>query len=67
MNDHSAFRAGAVGGTMVSFLGAIAWAEIERTIILGFIGTIVSFLVSFFLKKLLEKDTGKSKSEFNHQ
>ena len=55
MYEHSSLKAGIIGGTLLTILGAIAWVEIERTLVLGSIGAAVSYLVSFILRKLTRK------------
>ena len=54
MNDHSSLKTGTICGTLLSILGAITWTDIEKTLVLGAIGAAVSFIVSFFCKKLLD-------------
>ncbi len=39
-------------GALLSIVGNISWQDIMRTVILGIIGTIVSFTVSALLKKI---------------
>ena len=55
MNDHSSFKTGTIGGTILTILGSIAWIEIEKTLVFGAIGAAVSFFVSYFLKSLIGK------------
>jgi fructose-specific phosphotransferase system IIC component len=43
------------GGIFLSILGSLSWQDIIRTIILGIIGTVVSFIISALLRKMSEK------------
>ena len=47
-------KAGAYGGAILSIVYSITMAEIEKTIVLALIGTIVSFSVAAFMKKLVK-------------
>lgn len=46
-------RAGLCGGTLTGLIPLIGTDELFRTIILAFAGAIVSFLVSYFLKRIM--------------
>ena len=61
MNNQS-LKVGTVTGTALTLLSAVSWIEIERTLILGGVGAAVSFLVSYFLKKTLDRWPGEKKS-----
>ena len=50
---------GILGGSLSSILGSLTIGDITNTIILGAVGTIVSFFVSMLLKKLLKKKNSK--------
>jgi len=54
VDNEAGAKAGAYGGTIVSIVYSITLAEIEKTIVLALIGTIVSFTVAAFLKKLVK-------------
>jgi hypothetical protein len=43
------------GGVLLSVLGSLAWQDVWKTIILGAIGTAVSFCVSALLRRLFGK------------
>jgi len=53
VDNESGAKAGAYGGTIVSIVYSITLADIEKTIVLALIGTIVSFTVAAFMKKLV--------------
>lgn len=55
MNHQFSIKLGTITGTTLSILGSIGWADIERTLVLGTIGAVISFLVSYSLKSLMEK------------
>lgn len=59
MSDHSSLKVGTVTGTILTILGSIGWNDILRTLVLGALGAIVSFFISFFLKKLTARCEGK--------
>lgn len=40
-------------GTLFSLLSIVSWTEVGKTVVLGSIGVIVSFLVSWALKKII--------------
>lgn len=42
-------------GTTLSIFGSIGWSDIERTLVLGTLGAAISFLVSYYLRYLIEK------------
>jgi hypothetical protein len=48
-------KTGTAVGTTLSLLASISWVDIEKTLVLGSIGAVVSFLVSYGLRLLLEK------------
>ena len=52
--NHS-LKTGTLSGTILTILASLAWADIERTVVLGAIGAAVSFLVSWILKKILDR------------
>ena len=59
MNHQHSIRLGTVTGTVLSIMGSISWTDIERTLVLGTIGAAISFLVSFYLRSLMEKKKEK--------
>ena len=54
MDNEAGAKAGAYGGTLLSIVYSITLAEIEKTIVLALIGTIVSFSVAAFMKKIVK-------------
>ena len=54
MDNEAGAKAGAYGGTLLSIVYSITLAEIEKTIVLALIGTIVSFSVAAFMKKMVK-------------
>ena len=43
------------GGVLLSVLGSLGWQDVWKTIILGALGTVVSFCVSALLRRLFGK------------
>ena len=54
MDSEAGGKAGAYGGAILSIIYSITMAEIEKTIILAIVGTIVSFSVAAFMKKMVK-------------
>ena len=54
MDNEAGAKAGAYGGTLLSIIYSITLADVEKTIVLALIGTIVSFSVAAFLKKMVK-------------
>ena len=54
MDNEAGAKAGAYGGTLLSIVYSITLADVEKTIVLALIGTIVSFSVAAFLKKMVK-------------
>lgn len=63
MEQNTSLRAGVVGGTIITILGHITWSDIEKTLVLGLVGAVVSYLASFLMKKLLARWDDKGSSE----
>ena len=55
------------GGIFLSILGSLAWDDIIRTVVLGMLGTAVSFFVSALLGRLFKKKRGIAKSRSKHR
>lgn len=55
MNHQFSIKLGTITGTTLSIIGSVGWADIERTLVLGTIGAVISFFVSYSLKSFLEK------------
>ncbi len=55
MNHASSIKFSTFTGTTLSVWGSVGWPDIERTLVLGSIGAAISFLVSYYLRNLLEK------------
>lgn len=54
MFDNTTKR-GTAGGTLLTILGNISSEDVLKTIILAAVGAVVSFAVTFLLKKLLKR------------
>ena len=54
MND-SSIKSGTIFGTLLALLGIVGWTEIIKTIVLGGIGAVVSFVVSLALRKMIKQ------------
>jgi len=52
---NSGGKAGFLGGSLVSVFMSISFGDILETIFYAVLGTVVSFLVSLFLKKLVRR------------
>lgn len=44
-----------ITGSLLSVMASISWSDVERTLVLGSLGAFVSFIVSYFMKQLLDK------------
>jgi len=55
MNDHSFTRTGTLGGTLTIILANITSADALKTIVLAALGAVVSFFVSYGLKRMMRK------------
>jgi len=53
MSDHINTRATTIGGTLLVLLVFIDRADIIRTAVLAGVGALVSFMISFLLKKVV--------------
>jgi len=53
MSDHINTRATTIGGTLLVLLVFIDGADIIRTAVLAGVGALVSFMISFLLKKVV--------------
>ena len=47
-------RAGAAGGTLLSLLASLHCGDLVKTAVLAAVGAIVSFCVSYLLKRLVK-------------
>ena len=54
MNENSSIKAGFIGGSLLSTLCAITWTDLEKTLVLGILGTAVSFITSHLMKRLFD-------------
>jgi hypothetical protein len=63
MNDQTPIRTGTLCGTFFSILASIPWTEMGKTLVLTTIGALTSFLVSYGMKKLLDK-LGRKRSQY---
>lgn len=52
MIDHGT-KAGTVGGTLLSMCPTISSGDIYRTVVLAFVGAVVSFIASVILKRIV--------------
>ena len=55
MTEHSFTKAGTAGGTLTIILANINSADIVKTTVLAGLGAIVSFFVSYMLKRIMRK------------
>ncbi|HMK27180.1 MAG TPA: hypothetical protein VK483_14205 [Chitinophagaceae bacterium] len=55
MNVHSFTRTGTLGGTLTIILANITSADALKTIVLAALGAVVSFFVSYGLKRMMRK------------
>lgn len=55
METNHTISIGTTSGTLLSIAPTIVSADILKTIILGIIGAVVSFLVSYLLKRLTQR------------
>ena len=55
MHDLSIVRTGTAGGTLTIFLANITMQNIAETIALAAVGAVVSFFVSYYLKRMMKK------------
>ena len=55
MNHQFSIKLGTITGTTLSIIGSVGWDDIERTLVLGTIGAVISFFVSYSIKSFLEK------------
>lgn len=55
MNDLSIVKTGTAGGTLTIFLANITMQNIAETIALAAVGAVVSFFVSYYLKRIMKK------------
>lgn len=55
MNNSLTLKAGTIGGFTLSILPNLTSADVFKTIVLAFIGAVVSFGVTVFLKRLTSK------------
>lgn len=51
---NTSLKIGTLTGTLLTLLGSITWTDIEKTLVLGSLGAAISFIVSCFLKKLID-------------
>jgi len=54
-------KAGFLGGSLVSVLMSISFTDVLETIFYAALGTVVSFLVSLFLKKFFRRYLSRSR------
>lgn len=55
MNDPTGIKAGTAGGTLTIILANISGSDLLKTSVLAAIGAMVSFGVSYLLKRLIRK------------
>ncbi len=58
---NSGGKAGFLGGSVVSVFMSISFTDVVETIFYAVLGTVVSFLVSLLLKKLVRRYLTRSK------
>ena len=54
-SSNNNLKAGTAGGTLLTIVVSIHWAEIGKTALLAAIGAIVGFFVSLMLKVILKR------------
>ena len=54
-SSNTNLKAGTAGGTLLTILVNLQWADIGRTALLAAVGAIVSFCVSLVLKVVLKR------------
>jgi len=54
-NPDSATKAGTFGGTLLILLLHITSEEVLKTMVLAAVGAVVSFFISYLLKRIIEK------------
>ena len=55
MHAFSFVKTGTAGGTLTIFLANITMQNIAETIALAAVGAVVSFFVSYYLKRIIKK------------
>lgn len=55
MNNSITLKAGTIGGLTLSVIPNLTSADVLKTMVLAFIGAVVSFGVTLFLKRLTTK------------
>ena len=54
-SSNNNLKAGTAGGTLLTIVASMHWADIGKTALLAAVGAIVSFFVSLVLKVILKR------------